>query len=220
MCDEDLIRSNRDLVIAAAMSHVAFDGWTWKAIKTGAIDAGFTEADAARLFIGGLGDAADHFADWADRRMVKELNNIDLGSMRIRDRIYTCIQLRIRMNTPHKEALRRLMSFLTLPTNAGLLAKSTWRTCSRIWYAAGDTSTDWNYYSKRGLLASVYSSTILYWMSDPGDKSGDFPDTWGFLERRIDNVLKTFGLPKKFLANLGELTRHVSRCYPDGKSNV
>ena len=65
MCDEDLIRSNRDLVIAAAMSHVAFDGWTWKAIKTGAIDAGFTEADAARLFIGGLGDAADHFADWA-----------------------------------------------------------------------------------------------------------------------------------------------------------
>ena len=69
----------------------------------------------------------------------------------------------------------------------------TWRSCSAIWYAVGDYSTDWNYYSKRAILASVYGSTLMYWLSDKGDDSGDYPETWAFLDRRIDNVLKTFG---------------------------
>ena len=66
-----------------------------------------------------------------------------------------------------------------------------------MWYAAGDNSTNWNYYSKRGLLASVYTSTILYWMADEGDGKGDFPETWGFLDRRIEDVLRTFGMPRR-----------------------
>ena len=68
-----------------------------------------------------------------------------------------------------------------------------------MWYAAGDHSTDWNHYSKRGLLVSVYFSTVLYWLSDEGDGSGDYPDTWAFLERRIDDVLKTFSLPRRLM---------------------
>ena len=114
------------------------------------------------------------------------------------------------MNAKHKEAMRRLLSFLALPQNAGLASKLTWRTCSEMWYASGDISTDWNYYSKRILLASVYSSTVLYWMVDDGDGFADFPDTWGFLERRIDDVLKTFSIPRQIKQRLTDFFPNVS----------
>jgi rpsU-divergently transcribed protein len=61
-----------------------------------------------------------------------------------------------------------------------------WRTASAMWYAAGDTSTDFSYYSRRVLLAGVYASTLLYWL---GDDSEDCADTWSFLDRRIANVM-------------------------------
>ena len=79
-----------------------------------------------------------------------------------------------------------------------------------MWYAAGDTATDWNHYSKRALLATVYTSTVLYWLSDEGDDEGDFPDTWGFLDRRISDVLKVFGLPSKLKARFAGLPRPFS----------
>jgi len=195
----------RDQLVEAMLAHVPFDGWSRQALNAGAVTVGDDETVARMAFPGGLAEVADHFAGWSDRRMLAALAELDLDAMRIRERIHACVKTRLAMNAAHREAMRRLLSFLALPQNAGLAAKITWRTCSVMWYAAGDTSTDWNHYSKRGLLATVYSSTILYWMSDDGDETGDFPETWDFLERRIDDVLKTFGLPKRIGERLGRL---------------
>ena len=207
----DKLQTQRDAVIEAALAHVPFDGWSWQAMETGAVDAGFEPIMARRLFTDGLGETADHFADWADRRMLMELEKLDLDSMRIRDRIHACVKTRIVLNAPYKEALRRLLSYLALPHNAPLASRMTWRSCSVMWYACGDRSADWNHYSKRALLASVYSSTILYWFADDGDEDGDFPDTWGFLERRIDDVLKTFSFPRRLKERLAGLPLPFSK---------
>ncbi|MEQ9361835.1 MAG: COQ9 family protein, partial [Rhodospirillales bacterium] len=59
--------------------------------------------------------------------------------------------------------------------------------CDHIWHAAGDRAADINPYTKRGLLAPVYTSTILYWLSD---SSVGFAETWGYLDRRLADVLK------------------------------
>jgi len=65
-----------------------------------------------------------------------------------------------------------------------------YNTVDAIWYAAGDTSTDWNFYSKRALLAAVYAATQLYWFED---RSPGAEETRGFLERRLADVM---ALPK------------------------
>ena len=195
----------RDRLIEAMLVHVPFDGWTWQAVEFGASDLGLHPGEARRAFAGGLGEVTSHFVGWSDRRMIAELGKLDLESMRVRDRIHTCVKTRLLINKEHKEAMRRLLSFLALPQNAGLASKATWSACSEMWYAAGDISTDWNYYSKRCLLAAVYSSTILYWMADDGDDNGDFPETWGFLDRRIDDVLRTFGMPRRFKERFSSL---------------
>ena len=56
-----------------------------------------------------------------------------------------------------------------------------------IWYAAGDTSSDFNFYTKRATLAGVFSSTLFYWLNDRSE--GDAA-TWAFLDRRIDDVMR------------------------------
>lgn len=192
----------RDRLIAAALDHVPFDGWTKRALNMGARDLNLTPADVLRAFPGGLGDAADHFADWIDRRMLAELAKLDLASMKVRERVAAGVRVRLELNAPHREAIRRLLSFLALPLNAPLAARMTWRTCDHIWFAAGDRAADFNHYTKRGLLAPVYSSTVLYWLSDTSD---GFQDTWGYLDRRLSDVLKIPMYKAKAQQALGRL---------------
>ncbi|MEK9672873.1 MAG: COQ9 family protein [Rhodospirillaceae bacterium] len=192
----------RDQVLEAGLAHVPFDGWTRKAFEAGAKDLGQGPEAVLRAFPGGMTDAADHFAVWSDQRMLLELSKRGLDNMRIRDRVMTGVQVRLELNAPYREAIRRLLSFLTLPVHAPLAARMTWRTCDHIWHAAGDRAADFNHYTKRGLLAPVYTSTVLYWLTDTSD---DFVDTWGYLDRRLTDVLKIPMVKAKAQQALGRL---------------
>jgi len=88
---------------------------------------------------------------------------------------------------PHKEATRRAAAFLTLPPHAAMGAKLLYRTVDAIWRAIGDTSTDFNFYTKRAILAAVYSSTLMRWFTD--DSDGETA-TQEFLDNRIENVMQ------------------------------
>ena len=204
------LNKRRDIIVESALKHVAFDGWSSSAIIQGTIEAGFPDNMFLRAFPNGMSEVIDHFADWSDRRMVTVLASQNLDTMKIRERIYTCVKSRIQINAHHKEAVRRLLSYFALPVNTPLAARLAWRSCSTMWYAAGDRSADWNYYTKRGLLVSVYSTTLLYWMSDDGDDKNDFPDTWTFLDRRISDVLKTFAVPNQLKSMLSRLPSFFS----------
>ena len=176
-----------DEILLAALAHVPFDGWRMKALKLGAADLGLPPDRALRAFPYGALQAAERFADYVDRRMLAELDRLDMESMRVRERVAAGVRLRLQALGPHREAVRRLLSFLALPGHTGAAAKMTCKTVDAIWYAAGDTSADFNYYSKRGLLLPVYTSTLLYWL---GDDSDGFAETWGFLDRRLAGVMK------------------------------
>jgi ubiquinone biosynthesis protein COQ9 len=56
-----------------------------------------------------------------------------------------------------------------------------------MWRAAGDTATDFNFYTKRGILAGVYSATLMRWFTDTSENEAD---TAAFLAARIDNVMQ------------------------------
>ena len=155
----------------------------------------------------------EHFSDWANRQMLIEVEKLDLSRMGIREKIHAHIKARLLVYTPHKEAIRRLSSWLVLPQNAGLATNLTWNVCSTIWYAVGDTSSDWNYYSKRTLLAAALTATLLYWLSDEGDVDGDFPETWAFLDRRLNGIVQTFGAGKKMGDMLGGALKGARECY-------
>lgn len=184
----------RDKMIVEMMQHAAFDGWSERALAASEDSSGLGKGAAYRAFPGGLSDAAKHASDYFDRLMLARLETLDLDSMKIRERVIAGVRCRIEACMPYKEACRRLMGYLALPGNKPMAAKAAWATCSKIWYAAGDNATDFNYYTKRGLLFPVYTTTVLYWLSDTSENA---ENTWGYLERRIADVMKIPGYQAK-----------------------
>lgn len=177
----------RARILDKALAHVPFDGWSEKALMEGAKDAGHDPAAALDAFPGGVPDALDYAAERADAAMLDALEKLELDKMRVRDRVAAAIRARLELSAPHREAIQRALGVLALPHNLPLAAKTLWRTVDAVWYAAGDQATDFNFYTKRGLLAAVYSATLLYWLND---HSPDHADTWDFLERRLDEVMR------------------------------
>jgi ubiquinone biosynthesis protein COQ9 len=174
---DDLV-ATRDEIMLATLTHVPFDGWTRRALEAGVAEAGLTPDMAFSAFPGGVPDLVDHLNDWADRRMLEALGKLNLDSMRVRDRVAAGVRTRLEILAGHREALRRSLSYLAMPRNAPLAVR---------WYAAGDEAWDFNYYTKRGLLAPVYATTVLYWLADT---SAGTADTWAYLDRRIADVMK------------------------------
>ncbi len=196
----------RDELLLATLPNVAFDGWSLQALRAGAQMTGHDWATARRAFPDGVPELVEHFSDWADRQMLAALSTHDLAAMRVRDRIRLAVRLRLEILAPHQEAVRRMLSWLALPQNTGLGVELLLRGVDAMWHAAGDTATDANWYTKRGLLAGVFSATTLYWLND---YSEDFRDTWDFLDRRIDDVMR-IGRATSNLTNLGGVGRVFS----------
>lgn len=189
---DDMIRLREDL-LDGIVRNAAFDGWTPQALKAAADGLGVPRADARRAFPGGMIEAAEAWSEMADAEMLAILSDHDPDTLKIRERVAFGVRARLSAVAEHKESVRRFSSFLALPVNAPMAPRLVWRTCDHIWRWAGDTATDHNHYTKRGLLAPVYTSTVLYWLADEGDEAGDWPATWGYLDRRIDNVIQVFG---------------------------
>ena len=199
--DADIDKVRKKLLLAS-LPHVPFDGWSDRALRAGAEDAGLTPAEALNAFPAGPSEALALFSDWADRQMLARLDKLDLGAMKVREKVAAGVRLRLEILEPYKEAVRRGLAVLTLPPNGGRGLKGLHRTVDAIWAMAGDRATDYNYYTKRVLLAGVLSSTTLFWLND---RSEGHEATWAFLDRRIDEVLKIGGRLGKTMKSLLDL---------------
>ena len=192
----------REDVLKAALKHVPFDGFTDTVLERAGKEAGASKDDLARLFPEGPLDLVEAFSDWADAEMEAALAKKKLAAMKIRDRIRTAVWARIEALRTDKEAARRAGAFLTLPPHAATGAKLLYRSVDRMWRAVGDTSTDFNFYTKRAILAGVYSSTLMRWFTD---QSEDEAETKAFLDARIENVMQF----EKFKAQVKERTKDL-----------
>jgi len=177
-------------IIAAALVHVPFDGWTNEALVAGATDAGFSADDVARLFPGGAVDAVVMHSAIADAAMVEAFAAMPDRPDRVHLMIREMILIRLDQAALHKEAVRRGLTLLALPANALASARALYATVDAMWRAAGQRDTDISFYTKRATLAAVYSATLLAWIADA---SGDRAAIEGFLDRRLQDVAR---LPK------------------------
>ncbi len=168
----------RDAAILAMLPHVEATGWT---VATLLAAAG---PDADLLFPGGAADMVEAYCDLGDRWMLEDAAAQDLEPLRVPARVRAVIAARLARNAPYKEAVRRALGVLARPGSGLLAARCTGRTVDAVWYAAGDKSADFSWYTKRAILAGVYGSTLLFWLRDGGDGS----ETLDFLDRRLAGV--------------------------------
>lgn len=180
-------QNQRDRLLLAALEHIPFEGWSRKALLAGAADIGIDAGTARRLFPRGGDDLIHHLDVWTDRRLAEQADDGAIERLRVRERIAKLVWMRLEILAPHREAMRRAIAARLLPGNAVKAAPAIWRSIDLIWELAGDRARDSSYYTKRGLLLAVWTSTFFFWLDDysPGRK-----DSAAFLDRRIDDVMR------------------------------
>jgi len=175
-------RDARDAALDAILPLVPLYGWQGRSIAEGLRDAGMASEDAEWMFPRGAISAIEAWIDLADRRMEAAGLAADLTGMRTHERVRFLIKARLEAAEPHRDALRAALSLLAMPWNTPIAALSLARSVSVIWYAAGDKSADFSWYTRRATLAAIYSATLAFWLSGRGDGLEAALD---FLDRRL-----------------------------------
>ena len=170
----------RDAALDALVAVVPFPGWTIAALREAA------GPDADLLFPGGPVDMVETWIDLTDRRMEPST------AERLPDRVRAVIALRLLSLRPYKDAVRRGLAVLA--TDPGATVRTAARSVDTMWHLAGDRSADWSWYSKRAILAGVYSMTLLYWLRDDSE---DNEASLAFLDRRLAGVGRIGKLRRK-----------------------
>ena len=180
-------------VIDAILNHIPFDGWTTASLNMAAADCGLSKAEMHNLFPAGIVDAIAAYGSYADQNMITAFHGqdaADIAVMPVHMKIRSLILIRFEQAAPCKEVVRRTLAALARPQHAKLASQLLYKTVDEMWRAAGDTSTDYNFYTKRATLSAVYSATLLAFLSD---NSADMAKTEAFLDRRLADVAR---LPK------------------------
>ena len=171
----------------AVGENAVFDGWSRAAVDSAAGQRGI-DVDQARLAMpktaAGL---VETYIRGVDGALEARLPPDRLAGLKIRDKIRTLVWQRLEIMGPAREAVRRALSILAMPQNVPAGLRTGWNTADLMWRMAGDTSTDFNHYTKRMTLGAVYGSTLLVWLDD---QSEGWADTAAFLDRRIDDVMQ------------------------------
>jgi len=167
--------------------NAVFDGWTREAVDSAAGQLGVDPVQARLAFPKDQAAMIDCYIQEVDRALEASFTPEQLAGMKIRERIRALVWRRLEIMGDAREAVRRAVAILAMPQNVPLGFRISWRTADLMWRLAGDTSTDFNHYTKRMTLGAVYASTLLAWLDD---QSEGWSETAAFLDRRIGDVMK------------------------------
>lgn len=176
------------IALAPAVADAAtFDGWTPAAVGMAAEMEG-VDPDVARLaYPGGAMDMTAAWIAHTDAAMASALPRDVLATMKVRERIRSLVQFRLDAAAGREEALRRALAIQAMPQNAVRTLRIAWNSADLMWNLAGDEATDYNHYTKRTILASLYGACLLALVNDESEGKAD---TRAFLDRRIDGVMR------------------------------
>ena len=185
---QDLTLDELRLELAPRIAAAAvFDGWSEEAVANAAVEAGVDADAAAYAFKGGAMDMIGAWIAHVDARMAEAFDPEMLAVMPVRERIRALVWFRLESLTGMEESLRRALAIMAMPQNAVRALKLGWCSADAMWRLAGDASVDFNYYSKRAILAGIYAATLAVFVDD---KSEDKAGTRAFLGRRIEGIIR------------------------------
>ena len=118
-----------------------------------------------------------------------------LNKKSIRVSVLNAVKIRFELLNTNKDSIKKSLFFLSNPSKQILSGKLIYKTVDHVWRLIGDKSTDYNFYTKRAILASIYSAAIMIWIND---KSYNLDKTFSFLDKSIMNMNIISVLKEKF----------------------
>lgn len=159
-------------------------------IKTSIKKRKIKDSDVFRFFSfhfpNGIEGVIENFNFLINEELDKTANK-KLDKLRVNEKITKLILTRLEILENYKNGLINLNSYLVRNGKIIISNKLLFKVADFIWNLAGDTSLDFNYYSKRLILMKVYLFSFNYWLKD---ETENIYLTKRFTESQIRNVLK------------------------------
>ena len=197
-------------ILRAMLVHVPFDGWGAAAMVAAAADLGMAEDEVLGLFPRGAVDAIDGFVAMSDDDMARDFAALASPPEGVTATIKTLVMIKLAGAEAHRQAVAEALKMLRRPHYAGLGMRVLYRTVDRMWRLAGDRSVDWNFYSKRAILAGVYSTTLAYWLARP---CASHEDIEKFLTHRLREAMLVPKMTAPARKAMGRGMRMVGRMF-------
>ena len=173
-------------ILQAMLPIVVFDGWNQKSLRASIKSINLPEGSEELYFPEGALEVIRFWHDQMNEFVKSSLESLNKSEMKIREQVTAGVLSALESIGSNEEAMRRAIIRLSLPDAAVQGPTYLWSLADSIWRAIGDRSTDYNYYTKRTILAGVLGSTITVWISDSDQNK---VKTKLFLDARISNVM-------------------------------
>ena len=126
------------------------------------LDANETEL----LFPEGNNDFIKFTLEQLNNELEEYCKEIDLIRLPVHKRIKKVLLSKISIMNKNKVFYRSIFLNLLIPKKNFSLSSQLYNSVDQIWFIAGDSSTDFNFYTKRFILSVIYSRIMLFFFNN------------------------------------------------------
>ena len=194
------LKKIRNQILQEAKPYIVKFGWNEKLFVNMKKDSKFTYEEMNVLFPKGYTALIEMYLEEINSKMTVKSQNINLIRLRVHERIRDLFILRLMIMSEEKKLISKTFLNLLLPHNYKLALKNLYKTVDQMWFLAGDNSTNFNFYSKRAILASIYTSVMMHFVNNDNidetiillNKQLKRVSNIPLIKNRISDVIKIF----------------------------
>ena len=160
------INQIRNQILQDAKPSIVKYGWTDDLFIKISKTSKYKTEDIKALFPKGNKPLIEMYLKEINNKMNIDSKKLNLIRFKVHERIRELIILRLKIMQKEKILITKTFYYLLMPQNYKLASRNLYKTLDQIWFLAGDNSTDFNFYTKRAILGSVYSATIIHFINN------------------------------------------------------
>ena len=160
------LKSKRLNILKLAKDIIAKDGLTSNTFETIASKHKLNISEINLLFPDGKMDLLKYSLEQLNIELEEYCKSIDLIRLPVHKRIRKILLSKIQIMNNDKKFYKKIFLNSLLPNKNLSFPSQLYKSVDEIWYLAGDTSIDFNFYTKRLILAGIYSRVVLFFFNN------------------------------------------------------
>ena len=160
------LNNKRLKILKLAKLIIAEEGLNLNTFETIALKHNLNINEINLLFPDGNKDLLKYSLEQLNIELQEYCKSIDLIRLPLHKRIRKILLSKIEIMNKEKNFYKKILLKSLLPNKTISLSKQLYKSIDQIWYLAGDTSVDFNFYTKRLILAGIYSRVVLFFFNN------------------------------------------------------
>jgi len=153
-------------ILNFAKIFVSKNGFTQNSLENISKKYGLDINETELLFPEGNNDLIKFALEQLNSELEEYCRKIDLIRLPTHKRIKKVLLSKVALMNKNKLFYRSIFLNLLIPKKNFSLSSQLYNSVDQIWFIAGDSSTDFNFYTKRLILSIIYSRVMLFFFNN------------------------------------------------------